>query len=273
MSTNSDVIEAIKDDARRGALKRSLDLRSTAGYLGKTISEKDATRLIRYAVSFVRWVKKYSRCSHPSSLPSCRAHPGFLVLLSCFFSPPISLSHLFYFADETFELPDLLHIMFPCNAQTCQKVLECSPIVSSFFPPKTPLHKHGRFSLWSTSSPIVSKCLTEVAHLRLASRVEPHLKAHPSDQFQAVRRVVATFRNQLEDLSPVSESCLAVLHPAGKCSPPDSICQGQVILLIRATQGLDSFSEILDSLCWWYLVIFAYPLHQKLGLSDFCTGQ
>lgn len=54
-----DVIRTIKDDAQRGVLKRSLDMRSTAGYLGKTISEKDAMRLIRYAVSFVRWVKKY----------------------------------------------------------------------------------------------------------------------------------------------------------------------------------------------------------------------
>lgn len=54
-----DVIRSIKDDSQRDVLKRSLDMRSTAGYLGKTISEKDATRLIRYAVSFVRWVKKY----------------------------------------------------------------------------------------------------------------------------------------------------------------------------------------------------------------------
>ncbi len=169
---------------------------------------------------------------------------------NCDSSPPISLPHFFHFADETFELLNLLHVMFPCNAQTCQKVFERSPIASSFFPPKTTLHKHGRFSLWSTSSPIVSECLTEVAHLRLASGVEPHLKAHPSDQFQTVRRVVATFENQLEDLSPVSESCLAVLHPAGKCGPSDGVGQGQVILLIRAAQGPDSYCEILDSSCW-----------------------
>ena len=59
MKLHIDVIKTTKDDAQRDALKRSLDMRSEAGYLGKAISKKDAGRLVRYAVSFMRWVKEY----------------------------------------------------------------------------------------------------------------------------------------------------------------------------------------------------------------------
>lgn len=54
-----DVIKTIKDGAKRDVLKRSLDLRSEAGYLGKTISKRDSERLVRDAISFLRWVEKH----------------------------------------------------------------------------------------------------------------------------------------------------------------------------------------------------------------------
>lgn len=54
-----DVIKIIKDDAERDRLKRPLDMRSATGYLGKPIFEKDARTLVRYAASFIVWVKKY----------------------------------------------------------------------------------------------------------------------------------------------------------------------------------------------------------------------
>ncbi|MFQ6127785.1 MAG: HEPN domain-containing protein [Thermoplasmata archaeon] len=56
-----DVIKVIKDDAQRDKLKKSLDMRSTAGYLGKPISEKDARKLVRYAAAFTKWVKRHVR--------------------------------------------------------------------------------------------------------------------------------------------------------------------------------------------------------------------
>lgn len=54
-----DVIKTIKDGKKREILKRSLDMRSEAGYLGKTISKKNSERLVRDAVSFLGWVEKY----------------------------------------------------------------------------------------------------------------------------------------------------------------------------------------------------------------------
>jgi HEPN domain-containing protein len=54
-----DVIKTIKDGAKRVMLRRSLDLRSEAGYLGKAISKKNSERLVKDAVSFLGWVEKY----------------------------------------------------------------------------------------------------------------------------------------------------------------------------------------------------------------------
>jgi uncharacterized protein (UPF0332 family) len=54
-----DVIKTIKDGAKREMLKRSLDMRSEAGYLGKNISKRNSMRLVRDAVSFLGWVEKH----------------------------------------------------------------------------------------------------------------------------------------------------------------------------------------------------------------------
>lgn len=61
MRLHIDVIKVIKDDAQRDRLKKSLDMRSTVGYLGKPVSENDARKLVRYAATFVKWVKRYVR--------------------------------------------------------------------------------------------------------------------------------------------------------------------------------------------------------------------
>jgi len=53
-----DVIKTIKDSTKRELLKKSLDMRSEAGYLGKTISKKDSERLVKDAISFLGWVEK-----------------------------------------------------------------------------------------------------------------------------------------------------------------------------------------------------------------------
>jgi HEPN domain-containing protein len=54
-----DVVRVISDSAQRETIKRALDMRSEAGYLGKPILEKKAAKLIKNAVSFIGWVKKY----------------------------------------------------------------------------------------------------------------------------------------------------------------------------------------------------------------------
>jgi len=54
-----DVIRVIKDNTQRDTIRKALDMRSTVGYVGKPISRKDAEMLVRRAVLFVEWVRKY----------------------------------------------------------------------------------------------------------------------------------------------------------------------------------------------------------------------
>ena len=54
-----DVIRVINDNSCRSILKNALDMRSTAGYLGKSISRSESENLVKSAIKFVDWVKKY----------------------------------------------------------------------------------------------------------------------------------------------------------------------------------------------------------------------
>ena len=54
-----DVVKTIKDGSKRQVLKKSLDLRSEAGYLGRAISKRNSETLVKSAVSFLGWVEKY----------------------------------------------------------------------------------------------------------------------------------------------------------------------------------------------------------------------
>jgi HEPN domain-containing protein len=54
-----DVVKTIRDGSKRQVLKKSLDPRSEAGYLGKAISKKDGEKLVKGAVSFLAWVEKH----------------------------------------------------------------------------------------------------------------------------------------------------------------------------------------------------------------------
>ncbi len=54
-----DVIRTISDNAGRTALKNALDMRSAAGYLGDTIGKADAENLIKSAIRFIEWVRRY----------------------------------------------------------------------------------------------------------------------------------------------------------------------------------------------------------------------
>ncbi|MCK4444712.1 MAG: HEPN domain-containing protein [Thermoplasmata archaeon] len=54
-----DVAKTTKNGSKREILRKSLDMRSKTGYLGKPISRKDARKLVRYAESFLGWVKTY----------------------------------------------------------------------------------------------------------------------------------------------------------------------------------------------------------------------
>lgn len=54
-----DVIRIINDSSCRNILKNALELKSTVGYLGKTVSKREAENLIRDATRFLEWVKRY----------------------------------------------------------------------------------------------------------------------------------------------------------------------------------------------------------------------
>lgn len=54
-----DVIRTINDNFGRAIIKNALDMRSAAGYLGETIGRADAENLIKSAIKFAEWVKRY----------------------------------------------------------------------------------------------------------------------------------------------------------------------------------------------------------------------
>lgn len=56
-----DVVRTISDNSGRAMLKNALDMRSAAGYLGETIGRADAESLIKSAIRFAEWVKRYLR--------------------------------------------------------------------------------------------------------------------------------------------------------------------------------------------------------------------
>ena len=54
-----DVVRIINDSSCRNILKHALELKSTAGYLGKSVSKREAGTLIRDATRFLEWAKRY----------------------------------------------------------------------------------------------------------------------------------------------------------------------------------------------------------------------
>lgn len=56
---HADLIRTINDSSQRRRLSKALEKRSEAGYLGKPISKDVAERLLKDAVVFIEWVKKY----------------------------------------------------------------------------------------------------------------------------------------------------------------------------------------------------------------------
>ena len=54
-----DVVRIINDGAQREKLKDAIEQRANAGYLGNSLSKKDADKLLRHAIQFLSWVKKY----------------------------------------------------------------------------------------------------------------------------------------------------------------------------------------------------------------------
>ncbi len=56
-----DVVRNINDNTGRTIIKNALDMRSAAGYLGKSIAKKEAEILVKSAIKFIEWAKKYIR--------------------------------------------------------------------------------------------------------------------------------------------------------------------------------------------------------------------
>lgn len=54
-----DVVRVINDDTGRRILKNALEARSEVGYLGRSIKREQAQNLIKSAIKFVEWVKRY----------------------------------------------------------------------------------------------------------------------------------------------------------------------------------------------------------------------
>lgn len=53
-----DVVRLLGDASQREVLKRDLDLRSTFGYLGVSVSRGRAERVLRDAARFLEWVRR-----------------------------------------------------------------------------------------------------------------------------------------------------------------------------------------------------------------------
>lgn len=54
-----DVVKVINDPAGRTILKNALESRSEVGYLGESISSGEAEKLVKSAIKFIDWAKKY----------------------------------------------------------------------------------------------------------------------------------------------------------------------------------------------------------------------
>lgn len=54
-----DVIRITSDSSCRNIIKNALEMRSAAGYLGESITHSKAVTLVRNAIKFVDWVKRY----------------------------------------------------------------------------------------------------------------------------------------------------------------------------------------------------------------------
>lgn len=54
-----DVVKVINDSSQRNTIKETLEMRSTVGYLGTPISKKDAQKLLKSAVIFIEWIRRY----------------------------------------------------------------------------------------------------------------------------------------------------------------------------------------------------------------------
>lgn len=59
MKLHVDVVRIINDSSCRSILKNALDSRSSVGYLGRPTSKREAENLVRSAMRFIEWVKKY----------------------------------------------------------------------------------------------------------------------------------------------------------------------------------------------------------------------
>lgn len=57
LKLHSDAASIIKDPSQKESLRLALDMRSHAGYMGETISKKDAEWLLRKAVIFHEWTR------------------------------------------------------------------------------------------------------------------------------------------------------------------------------------------------------------------------
>lgn len=54
-----DVVRIISDDSGRKIIRDVLEMRNRVGYLGEAVSKSDAERLVRGAIKFLEWAKKY----------------------------------------------------------------------------------------------------------------------------------------------------------------------------------------------------------------------
>lgn len=54
-----DVIRITSDSSCRNIIKNALEMRSAVGYLGESIAHSKAATLVRSAIKFVDWVKRY----------------------------------------------------------------------------------------------------------------------------------------------------------------------------------------------------------------------
>jgi HEPN domain-containing protein len=54
-----DVVRVINDGSGRQILKNALEARSEVGYLGRAITQGEAQNLVKSAIKFIEWVKRY----------------------------------------------------------------------------------------------------------------------------------------------------------------------------------------------------------------------
>ena len=56
---HTDLIRVINDASQKRRLSGALEQRAEAGYLGKVVSKNATERLIKDAITFIEWVKRY----------------------------------------------------------------------------------------------------------------------------------------------------------------------------------------------------------------------